>query len=174
MGRSSTPVRAIKTEPYVSAMMQANALKVEGGKAVRDGLTAFGAGIGGGLIKMGERREHQKDRALQKEMQAKNQRLGWARLQFEKQSVLLNELDDDLKLAQSRVDESAALAGVGAGDPEAHQKAQQAFAAAQSRREAVRNAVFSTARQSGTEMGAGFEYDPGTGAGSFPVDDCFT
>lgn len=175
MGRANQQLQSFKVEPYVQAMMQANAAKMEGGRATMQGMMAAGQGIQAGLLTMGQKKERSKDRALQRELQDKNQRLGWARLQFDKQATLLNQLDDDLARATTRFDEeSALLHGDFGGTPEGVAEAEMAMKKIQSQREQVKAGVYGTARMAGLEI-TGMEnveaYLGGQGGASFTVTD---
>ena len=164
MGRAGQSIRPINTSPYVQAMLHASGLQAEAGKSIQQGLTEAGRAIGQGFQRSGARAERKKDRAfqasertkdreLQRQMQEKGQRLGWARLQFDKQTTLLNVLDDDLKTAQSEVVRQAQMGAVGAGNPQTLAAAQARVTAIQSRQAALKSGMAMTEAQTGISVG---------------------
>jgi hypothetical protein len=179
MGRANQPIRPINTQPMVQAMLHASGLRVEAGRAWGEALKGVGASIGNGLLQVGQRKERQKDRNLQREMQEKNQRLGWARLQFDKQTSLLNQLDDDLKTAEADLQSQAALfSAPGAGNQQGLQAAQQRVDAVRSRQEAVKAGLYQTQQQTGvrpsfTETAQGMAARASGGVERYEMDDCY-
>jgi hypothetical protein len=163
MGRANQKIRPINLSGFVQGAMQGNDMIFRGGAAKAAGISKLGEGIGGGLLQRRANQERQKDRnlqveerrkdrQLQKDMQGRNQRLGWARLQFDRQTSLLNDLDRDLKNAESRLSSMSGMAAFGAQPDEKEMlQAHQDVEAAKSRRAEVRNALYRTQDATGVQ-----------------------
>lgn len=188
MGRANQPLRPFNLGPYVQAMLAGSDKALAGTMAKSQALANIGDRFASLGANLGQRKhqsreaeksraftaaEAEKNRALQREMQEKGQRLGWANLQFNKQATLLNELDDDLRLAQQKLEGIRADSSMGLVDEEQLLEAQSRVKSIEGRREAVRSAIFRTGDQTGIRF-AGMdvdEYLSGSGAAEFTTED---
>lgn len=183
MGRANQPLRAINTNPYVQAMMAAGDSKVRGAAMYADAIKGIGddaAELGMALgAKKFQREEAQKDRsfravesaknrALQREMQEKGQRLGWAKLQWQKQASLLNQIDDNLKTAKERLSGLKGDAAMGFVNEQAILEAEGEVKNLTGQRQALTGSFMQTGDRAGISI-AGMDVDSylsGTSSGA--------